>query len=381
LIAVYLKNVIGIGAGLIVFVDGVGEAMSYVAKLFSGVLSDYLRRRKVIMIAGYVLMVLSRPVFAMSSSFIVISVARMMERIGNGIQATARDALVGDVAPPKRKGACYGLKRTLATAGSFMGGFAAMGVMLLTHDDFVQVFWIATIPAVMSILILFFLIKEPKSHLYPQQVDPASVKPIRHPIHFADLPRLGQKYWFLMVVSFLFTLARFGEAVLILHANQNFSLPDAAAPLVMILYNAMYSLTSFPMGKISDRMNRYLVLALGMALLIVSDVVLFRATSLWVVLLGVALWGMQIGVSQGVTMALIADLVPEDLRGTAFGMYYFISSIASVLAGAGAGSVAQIYGLWSSFLTSCVIAFIGIFILLVFMPRGRHAVVHRHKKK
>lgn len=375
--AVYLKTVVGVNTGLIGLLEGAVEAASYAAKLLSGILSDYFRKRKVIMIVGYAMMVLSRPILAMSASFGVVSLARMLERVGNGIQATPRDALVGDIAPPHRRGACFGLKRSLGTAGSFLGGIVAMLAMMYTANNFRQVFWIATIPAVFAVLILIAFVKEPKHHEHPQKLDPkADVKPTRQPIHWSDLSKMGSTYWMLMVVIFMFMLARFSETLLMLHANQNYGLSETYVPVIMMLYNATYSLSSYPLASLSDRMNRYAFLAFGILVLVLADIVLFSAPNLWVMMFGVALWGLQIGIIQSVSVALVIDIVPGNLRGTALGFYYLISAVASIVAGAGAGTIAQNYGEGMAFFASSIVGMIAVLILLAFMPTSR-----RRRKK
>lgn len=375
--AVYLKTVVGVNTGLIGLLEGAVEAASYAAKLLSGVISDYFRKRKFIMVIGYAMMVLSRPILAMSASFGVVSLARMMERVGNGIQATPRDALVGDIAPPHRRGACFGLKRSLGTAGSFFGGIVAMLAMMYTANNFRQVFWIATIPAAMAIMILIAFIKEPKHHAHPQKLDPQSgIKPTRQPIHWSDLPKLGKHYWMLMIVIFMFMLARFSETLLMLHANQNYGLSETYVPVIMMLYNITYSLSSYPLASLSDRMNRYAFLAFGILVLVLADIVLFTAPNLWVMFFGVALWGLQIGIIQSVSAALVIDIVPGHLRGTALGFYYLISALASIIAGWGAGSIAEYHGEGAAFFASSIVGVMAVLILLAFMPTSR-----RRRKK
>ncbi len=372
--AVYMKNVVGVSTAWIGFLEGFVEAASYAAKLLSGVISDYLRRRKVIMVIGYLMMVLARPILAMSNSFLIVFIARMLERVGNGVQSTPRDALVGDIAPPKRRGAAFGLKRSLATAGSFLGGAAAIVAMKATSSDYNKVFWIATIPAVLAILILFVWVKEPKKHAYPQKLDPQeTIKPTRQKIQFSDLGKLGKYYWMLMGVVFMFMLARFGETFLMLHANRNFGLSEDYVPVIMMLYNATYCLSSYPIAALSDRMNRYAFMALGIFVLVVADIVLFTAPNLPIMFIGVALWGLQIGVIQSVSVALIIDLVPEHLRGTALGFFYLISAISSVIAGIVAGNIAEQYGEYYAFFASAIVAIIALATLFAFMPRGKNA--------
>jgi MFS family permease len=366
---VYLKTVVGVATVWIGLLEGVAEGASYAMKLFSGMASDYLKRRKLIMVWGYALMVLSKPVLAMSHSFGIVFCARLMERFGNGIQATPRDALVGDIAPKDRKGACYGLKRSLGTFGSCIGGVVSIFAIKWTDGDFNQVFWLATIPATFAFLILIFAVRDPKksvhSALSSEIALPAPKR--RHPIHWADFSRLGRPYWMLMIVVSVFMLARVSETFLVLHAHQNFDLPLHQVPLIMILYNATYSLSSYPVGLFSDRMNRYWFLAMGIVFLIAADLLMASANSLTGIMIGVALWGVQMGAAQNVFLALIAEMVPEDLRGTGFGFFYLIGSITAVLAGLCAGSIAGVYGEGTTFLVSGIVAAVSLVILGLIM--------------
>lgn len=364
LCAVYLKSVMGVASSWIGAVEGIAEGVSYAAKLFSGVISDFLRRRKIVMFVGYALMVFSRPVLAFSSSAGIIFSSIFMERLGNGIQATPRDALVSDVAPPHRKGACYGLKRSMGTAGSLCGGLIGMAVMYLTGNHYQQVFLLATIPAIIAFLILVFFVKEPKQNLQP--LDHKK----RHPLHFNDVPRLGEKYWFLMVIAAIFMYARVGETFLVLHAHQNFGLTETYAPLVMIVYNASYALLTYPLAHLSDRMNRYLFLVFGIVVLMVADLFLWKGTSLTMIFIGVGLWGIQMGLSQSMFATLIADIVPHDIRGTGFGFFYLISSVFSVFAGISAGIIAHLNGEAVVFFFSGCVSLVSLLLMVLFITTG-----------
>ncbi|RZI45269.1 MFS transporter [Candidatus Finniella inopinata] len=364
--AVYMKTILGVATGWIGLLEGIVEASAYAVKVFSGVFSDYLKRRKIIMVWGFGLATLARPILALSSSFGAVFTSRVLDRIGNGVQSTPRDALVGDLSPESIKGTCYGLRQSLATAGSFFGGIVGVAAMLLTNQNFHQVFWIATIPAVMGLLILIFAVKDS-----PTQQSGEAIK--RHPIRIADLHRLGGTYWMLMIVAGVFMLARVGEAMLILHAHQNFGLSESYIPLILILYNGTNSLASYPIGRLSDKVSRYALLGIGFAVLIVADILLATATNLSIMLMGVAVWGVQIGITQSMFMALIADTVPNDLRGTGFGFFYLTSAIALVLAGTMGGTIAQLYGEAMTFTASGIIGAVSLATLLILIPFRKKA--------
>lgn len=357
--AVYMKTILGIGSGWIGFLEGTVEACAYLMKLLSGVLSDYLKRRKVIMVWGFALAVLSRPLLAAFSSFGTVLAARLLDRLGNGLQSTPRDALVGDIAPHGMKGKCYGLRQSMATAGSFLGGILGIIVMIVTQNNYPIVFWIASIPAVLALIILIVMVKEPTKTKEEKSEE-------RQPIHLSDIPLLGRPYWILMGITIIFMSARVSEAMLILHAHQNFELSARYIPFVLILYNGANSLISYPIGYLSDKMPRHYLLTVGFGLLLVADLLLGMAQNLTMVLFGVIVWGFQIGITQSMFMALIADLVPAHLRGTGFGFFYLISAVALVIAGSAGGMIAQYYGEHFSFFFSLTVGSLAFILLLIF---------------
>lgn len=370
--AVYLKTILGVATGWIGFLEGAVEACAYGTKVFSGVFSDYLRRRKSVMIWGFALATLARPILAISSSFGAVFTARLLDRVGNGIQSTPRDALVGDISPSEIRGTCYGLRQSLATAGSFFGGIIGVGAMLWTGQNFQHVFWIATIPAVLAFIILVIAVKEPPRA--PEEIDSTTNKPVRHPIHWNDLIRLGKSYWMLMIVAGIFMLSRVSEAMLILHAHQNFGLSESYTPLILILYNGTNSLASYPIGKLSDKVSRQMLLGLGFLVLIIADILLGWAPNLPVMMTGVAVWGIQIGITQSMFLALVADTVPNDLRGTGFGFFYLVSAVSLILASTIGGTIAQCYNEHVTFMVSSVIASIALVALIVMAKRTKVAM-------
>ncbi|RZI46528.1 MFS transporter [Candidatus Finniella inopinata] len=366
---IYLKTLLGVSLGLIGLLEGLAEASSFAMKLLSGMFSDYLRRRKPVMVFGYMLSVFSRPILAMSSSFALVLTARIMERLGNGIQATPRDAMVADVAPPKRIGASYGLKRSLATAGSFFGGVCGILAMIATGDNYQMVFWIASIPAVIAFSILLFVVKEPKKFDHPavSAEAPMPAPKRRQRIKLSQFPLLGQSFWLLMAVNAIFMLSRMGETFLILHAHTTFELKITYAPVIMMLFNAGWCAASYPVGVVADRMNRYWFLAIGIIFIVLADLILASATSLGIMFIGVAFWGIQYGITQNIFISLIAETVPEDLRGTGFGCYYIISAISALACDTCAGSIAHHYGEARVFIASGIVALMSLLALILIM--------------
>ncbi len=368
-IGVYLDS-LGVAMAWIGVAEGVAEASSYLMKLFSGMISDYLKRRKPIMVVGYSMIVVSRIIFGFAGSFLPIFFGRMMERVGNGTQSTPRDTMVADVSPSNKIGAAYGIKRTLSQLGAFLGAIAGIFAIQWFNSDIQAVFQLAVIPAILAFLILIFFIKEPKKfeHSAVSAEIPLPEQKRKHPISLKNLPLLGKSYWLLMIVALIFMLARFGESFLVLYAKKQFDLPLSQVPLIMMVFNAAWCLTVYPVGVMADRMNRYWFLLMGIIFLVVANMVLANADTITMVWIGVAFWGVQYGITQNIFLSLIAEIVPENLRGTGFGCFYVICALSEYLANhMVAGIVSQVYGQSRSFLASGMIAAFSLLVLIVIM--------------
>lgn len=352
LLPLFMVTTLGVSVVVIGLIEGLAEATALIIKVFSGVLSDYLGKRKGLALLGYGLGAVSKPLFAVASSSGVILGARLLDRVGKGIRGAPRDALVADVTPAEIRGAAFGLRQSLDTIGAFLGPLLAVGLMLLWHDDFRAIFWVAVIPGVLAIALLFFGLQEPKSPIEHKRTNP---------IKRENLRRLGKAYWWVVGLGAVFTLARFSEAFLVLRAQQ-MDIPLALIPLVMVAMNVLYALSAYPFGKLSDRMSHNSMLQAGLVVLIVADIVL-AVSHHWIgILIGVALWGVHMGMTQGLLAAMIANTAPADLRGTAYGMFNLMSGVALLLASLGAGLLWQIWGAASTFYAGaaiCVITLVG----------------------
>jgi len=368
--ALYLSTVIGISAVWIGLLEGAIEAISYLVKLCSGVLSDYFKKRKNIMLIGYALTAISKPLLGLSSGYSAIFSARIIERLGNGIQATPRDALVGDVAPADHRGACYGLQRSLGIIGSFLGTLLAIAAMFYTNNNFRLVFILASIPATIAFGILYFAVKEPKHAHYATDIK-INKNTERHPIHWRDLTRLGKEFWGLMAVVSIFMLARISETFIVLSAHKNFGLPETYGPIIMTFYNITYCLCSYPIGLLSDRIGRYKLLIIGISTFMIADLFITLAPNLYTLFIGVFFWGCQMGISQNIFASLVADLAPEDLRGTGFGVFYLISGVSVFCGGFTGGTIAHLYGEGSAFAMSFLVAGVAMIALLFLQPGRR----------
>ena len=327
LLPVFMVTVLGASALTVGLVEGVAEATAMIVKVFSGTLSDYLGRRKMLAVIGYGLGALSKPLFAIAATSGMVLTARFVDRIGKGIRGAPRDALVADLAPAAVRGAAFGLRQSLDTVGAFVGPLLAIGLMILWSNDFRAVFWVAVIPGVLAAVLLLVGVQEPDR--------PATAKRVNL-IHWREIKRLSAAYWWVVAVGAVFTLARFSEAFLVLRAQQG-GLPMAWIPLVLVAMNIVYAVSAYPFGKLSDSMSHTKLLALGLAVLIAADLALAYSDSLVAVFVGILLWGLHMGMTQGLLATMVADTAPEDLRGTAYGFFNLLSGltmlVASVLAG------------------------------------------------
>jgi len=321
--------VTGLGASMLVvgLIEGFAEAMALIVKVFSGALSDFWGRRKPLAVLGYGMGALSKPLFAIAGGAGAVFAARLIDRIGKGIRGAPRDALVAELAPGSLRGAAFGLRQSLDTVGAFVGPLLAMALMALWANDFRAVFWVAALPAGLAVALLCFGVREPA-----RRPDWQPVNPIRR----ANLARLPPSYWWVVTLGAVFTLARFSEAFLILRA-QDGGLPLTLVPLVLIAMNIVYALSAYPFGRLSDRVGHTGLLVLGLLILLAADLVLaFSPQAPWV-WIGVALWGLHLGVTQGLLTRMVADSAPSDLLGTAYGLFNLVAGVALLVASGLAG--------------------------------------------
>jgi MFS family permease len=340
LLPVFLVTTLGTTVLVVGLIEGAAEATALIVKVFSGVLSDYWGRRKPLALLGYGLAAASKPLFALASTSGLVFSARLIDRVGKGIRGAPRDALIADIVPPAIRGAAFGLRQALDTVGAFLGPLLAIGFMLLWANDFRAVFWVAVIPAVLSVALLLFAVHEP-----PQPAGETHGNPVRS----ENLRRLGRAYWWVVAVGAVFTLARFSEAFLILRAQQG-GLATAWTPLVLIAMNLVYSVGAYPFGKLSDKMSHRALLAWGLAVLIAADLMLAASADGPVLWGGIALWGLHMAMTQGLLSAMVAKAAPADLRGTAFGFFNLMSGLALLLASGVAGLLWDQWGAPVTFL-------------------------------
>jgi MFS family permease len=327
LLPVFLVVTLSASAFVVGLIEGTAEATALIVKVFSGVLSDYWGRRKPLAVFGYGMAAFSKPLFALASTAGLVFAARLLDRIGKGIRGAPRDALLADIAPAEVRGAAFGLRQSLDTVGAFLGPLLAIGLMLLWANDFRAVFWVAIVPGLLSVAVLMFGVPEPER--------PAGA-PAVNPIRRENLSKLSRAYWWVVTIAAVFTLARFSEAFLVLRAQQG-GLAIALVPLVLIAMNVVYALSAYPFGKLSDEVDHGRLLALGLVPLVAADLLLaYSGEGIWV-WGGIALWGLHMGMTQGLLAAMVAHTAPAELRGTAFGLFNLVSGVAMLIASALAG--------------------------------------------
>ena len=360
LLPVFLVGTLGASVATLGLIEGVAEATASITKIFSGWISDRLGKRKLLAVLGYGLSALTKPIFPLALTPLDVLGARFADRIGKGVRGAPRDALVADITPPAIRGIAYGVRQGIDTVGAFLGPLVALGLMLVLTGNIRAVFAWAVVPALIAVALLVFGVEEPKRAVTHEK-RPA-------PIRWSEVRAMGAPFWSIVVVGMVFTLARFSEAFLVLRA-QGAGLSVALVPIVLVVMNVVYSVVAPPAGSLSDRIDRRLVLLAGLAALVLADLVLARSNSVSGVLMGVALWGLHMGLTQGIFSALVADAAPPRLRGTAFGVFNLASGVVLLGASVLAGELWTLKGAQATFYAGAVFAVVAAIGLLVVMRK------------
>ena len=358
LLPVFLVSVLGAGTVMVGLIEGLGEAVAAITKLFSGVISDRTGKRKPLVVAGYSLATLSKPLFALAPAAGWVLGARIMDRIGKGIRGAPRDALIGDIAPPEMRGAAYGLRQSLDDIGAVVGPLIAMALMWVSGDNFRLVFWVALVPGLAAVALLILYVEEAEEQRAPAKERPRT--------EWRAIGGLGRAFWGIVAAGGVLTLARFSLAFVILRA-QDRGLALALIPMVLILVHLVASFASYPMGLLADRANKRMLLVAGFLVLILADMMLALGQGLTAIMIGIALWGLHLGVSQGLLAALVAETAPSELRATGFGVFNLINGLTLLLASLVAGILWQQFGPAATFWTSGAVAATG---LVAFLALG-----------
>lgn len=361
LLPVFMVTGLGASMATVGVIEGVAEATAALVKVFSGALSDYLGKRKLLMVSGYALAALTKPIFPLATSVGWVFGARFIDRVGKGIRGAPRDALVAEITPLPMRGAAYGLRQALDSVGAVLGPLLAVALMVLLAGDIRAVMWFAVVPAFVAVALLIAWVRE------PERVLPGASA--RKPLTLADAGRLPRRYWRIVLIGATFTLARFSEAFLVLRA-QDVGLALSYVPLVMIVMNVFYAAVAYPAGAAGDRVSHRTLLLAGLLLLIAADVVLATAGTALVVFAGAALWGLHMAFTQGLLSKLVAETVPADLLGTGFGVFNLVSGVALLLASVIAGSLWSSFGPSATFMAGAAFASVTAIGLLAATRRG-----------
>ncbi len=362
LLPLFLVDTLGVSMAAVGLIEGVAEATASITKVFSGVLSDRIGKRKLLAVIGYGLGAASKPVFPLAGSAAAVLAARFVDRVGKGIRGAPRDAMVADVTAPELRGTAYGLRQALDSVGAFAGPLLAVVLMAAYADRIRAVLWWAVVPAAISVLLIVFAVREP-----------AGTAPARRqvPLRRRDLKALGRDYWMVVGIGVLFTMARFSEAFLVLKGQAS-GLSLTLVPLVMVCMNAVYATAATPVGALSDRIGRRGLLAAGMVVLALADVVLATGPGLVWLFAGASLWGLHMALSQGLLSALVADAAAPNVRGTAFGVFNLVTGVMLLLASVVAGALWQAVGPATTFGAGAAFAVV-VALLLLAAPRNEPA--------
>jgi MFS family permease len=334
LLPLFMVTSLGMSALTVGLIDGLAEATALIVKIFSGALSDRLGKRKALAVFGYGLSAFTKPLFAITQGMGLLLTARLMDRLGKGIRGAPRDALIADITPISMRGAAFGLRQSLDTIGAVIGPLLATALMLLWANDFRRIFWLAVIPGLAAMVLIIWGVREP---------DQVTKKSSGNPLNKQNLRHLGSNYWWIVSLGGVFTLARFSEAFLIMRAQQ-LQIPTALIPLIMVVMNLIYAGSAYPFGKLSDRVSATSLLGFGLMVLIASDLCLGSMENWPGLFIGLVLWGIHMGITQGLFASLVSASAPAELRGTAFGFFNLISGICLLLASLTAGLLWQNLG-------------------------------------
>jgi MFS family permease len=365
LLPAFVTMTLGLPATALGAIDGIAESTANFAKLASGRLSDRSLKRKPWIVAGYGLAALSKPLFPLATNAVTLMAARFADRIGKGIRGSPRDAMVADETPPEIRGRAFGLRQALDTVGALIAPLVAVGLMALFADRIRLVYWIAILPAACSFLLAWLALREPKQLNAPIKTSP----------FFSGFRELTKPTKRLLAVGFLFTLARFSEAFLILKGLE-IGLSETLSPLTLALFNLAYVILAYPAGSLSDRMSPKTILLAGMAALVAGNLVLAKTDTLPWLVAGVTLWGAHMALTQGIFSRMIADSAPDHLRATSFGAFWFVSGIGGLLASLGAGLLWDREGSSATFLTSAGVAAMAIAMLSLLDEEPRASPPH-----
>lgn len=365
ILPLFLSNVLGAGAGVIGLIEGIAEATASLLKVFSGWLSDRLMARKWLAVSGYALSALVKPVFYFADSWMAVLSARWADRIGKGIRTAPRDALVADSIEESQRGLAFGFHRAADTAGAVVGLLIATGVVwaaqstsvALGHQTYQALVLVSLIPAALAVLSLAIGAKDV----------PIAGKRDRPAITFKGL---GRSFLVFLVIVGLFDLGNSSDAFLVLRAQER-GLSVVGILAMLVTFNLVYALVSTPAGSLSDRVGRAKVIVGGWLVYAAIYLGFALAATGWQIWVLYALYGVYYGLSYGTIKAMVADLVPVELRGTAYGTYSATMGMLDLPASLIAGLLWQGLGPSAPFLFGAILAFAAALLMLLWRPTSQ----------
>lgn len=340
ILPMFLVGVVGVSVFALGLIEGVAEAVASLVKLYSGAIADRWGRRKPLVLLGYGMAALSKPLFPLADGALTVLIARVADRIGKGIRGAPRDALIADLTRPEQRGAAYGLRQALDSTGAFLGPLVAIGLLFILPGNLRAVMWAAVVPATLAVAILIVSVREPTGA-------PAT-RPLTTRLALTGIRKFPRAFWSLIILAGLLTLARFSEAFLLLRA-QSVGVTTAWLPGVLVLMNVAYMATAYPAGLWADRAARRPILLLGCAMLLVADLLLAAGDTPLLVAVGAIFWGLHLGLTEGLFATLVSDQAPAELRATAFGVLNLVRGVLVLPASGLAGWLWSVHGAGATF--------------------------------
>ena len=352
--AEFIIHILGGTPATMGYIRGLSEALSYLIKMVSGVISDWLGKRKILMLFGYLCAAFAKPMFAFCQGLGLYTSAQVLERVTNGLRDTPRDALIADCAPKELKGTSYGIRQSFAFLGSMVGALVAFFFLRTFGTSEItlrMVYLFAALPILIAVLLIYFGIEEPK-------IVSLRTKRRGFPIKRADMKQLGSHFWYYMFVCFVFMCSRYSESFLVYRA-QDLGLDVQYAPLVLAVMYLFNSPTSRIVGNWSDKHDRKLFLAFGFSMMLASCIILALAHSYWMVLASAAVYGIHYGATQGTFYAMVSDYSPPQIKGTSIGIFNLVCCLGMVISNSLTGEFWKHYGAERTFIVISVISFVA----------------------
>lgn len=359
LLPLYLTSVLGASTAFVGLVEGISESTSSVLNLVSGWLSDKIKKRKTLLLWGYSLSAVTRPLIAIATAGWHILIVRFVEKVGKGIRVPPRDALIAESCTPENRGRGFGLHRSMDNVGSILGPLLAFSLLVYLNNDYRTLFWISSIPAFLAIAILTFMVSD-KPRDIPQTETASADRRF-------NLKQFNKNFKIFLIATTVFELANSSNAFLLLRVK-DLGLSVELIPIIYLFSNIFKTISSMPGGILSDKLGRRNVLVVGWIVYGISYLgfaFMTSVTEAWVVF---GIYGLFYGMTEGVKKAFVADLVPKEIRGSAYGIHTFLVNFPQLPASLLLGILWQKFSAAIAFSVGASFAILGALVLLIFIP-------------